>query len=130
VDFSTKFVMNLQSFHSFCLVLLAFLFVHEARADISDDECGVWVDEETTTIAAVTDKPANVSTPKGSKRDEYFRKRVVKKSLVIVFDGTSSMTDDLAQMREAAKEIISSLSARKDKPIKNYVLTVFKDPSE
>ena len=111
-------------------VLLAITFlIISVKSDISEDECGAWVEEEATTIASSIDKPKFISaTPKMSKSDEYFRKRVPKKSLVIVFDGTSSMTDDLNQMRNAAKEIITNLSSRKDKPIKNYVLTVFKDP--
>lgn len=106
-----------------------FFLISSVKSDVSDDECGPWVEEETTTIMSSTDKPNVASTtPKTSKRDDIFRKRIPKKSLVIVFDGTSSMTDDLNQMRDAAKEIITNLSSRKDKPIKNYVLTVFKDP--
>lgn len=97
------------------------------KSDISDDECGIFAEEETTAVASSTDK-AVVSTQK--PKTDYFKKRIPKKSLLIVFDGTSSMTDDLVQMREAAKQIVNNLSTHPDKPIKNYVLTVFKDPGK
>lgn len=40
------------------------------------------------------------------------------------------MHDDLAQLRSGAHEIINDLSSREDSPIFNYVLVVFRDPSE
>lgn len=52
-----------------------------------------------------------------------------QKSLLIVFDGTESMGDDLKQMVPAAKQIIERFNDRKKKPIRNFVLTVFQDPS-
>ena len=51
-----------------------------------------------------------------------------QKSLLIVFDGTLSMTKDLEQLRIAAREIINDFSNRKDNSIYNYVLVVFRDP--
>lgn len=119
--------MKCLTFYGSLTIGLCIFLITTVKSDISDDECGVWEDEETTTIANSPDKPANISsTAKLSKRDEYFAKR--KKSLVIVFDGTGSMHDDLVQMRDAAKEIVNSLLAKEDKPIKNFVLVVFKDP--
>lgn len=64
--------------------------------------------------------------------DEDFqdRPRDDQKSLLIVFDATGSMHDDLEQLRSGAKEIIHELSARTDNPIFNYILVVFRDPGE
>ena len=109
------------------VILLLFNGFKVVKSDISDDECGVLVEEETTTVKSSTDKPLN-NFAKRNGTD--FKKRIKKKSLLIVFDGTSSMTDDLVQMRDAAKEIISNLAQIKEKPIRNYVLVVFKDPGE
>lgn len=40
------------------------------------------------------------------------------------------MHDDLQQLRSGAEEIIHEFSTREDSPIFNYVLVVFRDPSE
>lgn len=53
-----------------------------------------------------------------------------QKSLLIVFDGTGSMGNNLAQLKPIAKEIVNDYSARDDKPIYDYILTVFNDPSK
>lgn len=53
-----------------------------------------------------------------------------QRSLIIVFDATGSMSDDLAQVRPATNDIIKTYSDHPDKPIKNYILSVFHDPSE
>lgn len=64
-------------------------------------------------------------TPTNQKRP-----RADQKSLLIIFDGTGSMHDDLQQLRSGAQEIINDLSSRNDSPIFNYVLVVYRDPSE
>lgn len=51
-------------------------------------------------------------------------------SLMIAFDSTASMGDDLAQLRAAALEIVDDFYARADNPIYNYILTFFNDPCE
>lgn len=56
--------------------------------------------------------------------------RVDQRSLLIIFDGTSSMGGDLVQLRSAAQEIINEFSNRKDNPIFNYILVVFRDPGK
>lgn len=53
-----------------------------------------------------------------------------QKSLLIIFDGTGSMSTDLAQLKTAAKKIVVDYAAQEDKPIFNYVLDVFRDPGE
>jgi hypothetical protein len=53
-----------------------------------------------------------------------------QKSLLIIFDATASMGDDLAQLRAAALDIINDFSSRADNPIYNYVLVVFRDPGK
>lgn len=58
------------------------------------------------------------------------RPRPDQKSLLIVFDATGSMHDDLEQLRAGAQEIITEFSAREDNPIYNYVLVVYRDPSK
>ena len=52
-----------------------------------------------------------------------------QKSLLIVFDGTVSMTEDLKQVRIAAREIINFFAKRPENSIYNYVLVVFRDPN-
>lgn len=105
--------------------MLLSIKVLNVKTDISDDECGIEVEDVNDVPTGSTDNPIAVGVK--PKTDNY-RKRIPQKSLLIVFDGTSSMNDDLAQMRDAAKEIMTNLSSRKDKPIKNYVLSVFRDP--
>ena len=58
------------------------------------------------------------------------RPRPGQRSLLIIFDGTKSMTKDLEQLRLAATQIINELSMRRDNPIFNYVLVVFRDPGK
>lgn len=53
-----------------------------------------------------------------------------QKSLLIVFDGTGSMDNNLAQLKPIVEDIIKEYSSRADKPIYNYVLTVFNDPGK
>lgn len=65
-----------------------------------------------------------------SKNDYRDRPRPDQKSLLIVFDATGSMHDDLEQLRSGAQEIINELSVREDNPIYNYVLVVYRDPSK
>lgn len=50
-----------------------------------------------------------------------------QKSLIIVFDGTGSMSGDLKQLQQATAEIITYFASQKSNPIYNYVLVVFKD---
>jgi hypothetical protein len=110
--------MKQSSFSLLQSVLIYVFIVHlkVINGDISDDECGVY---ETKAIK----QPSEPFT------DQTFqRRKVVQKSLLIVFDGTGSMSNDLQEMREAAKEIVGTYSGGKDNPIKNYVLTVFQDP--
>lgn len=104
-------------FHVSFLVCL--LFINSSHGDISDDECGIYVAQ-------------SVKEPSGPPvaLENFHRKKIIQKSLLIVFDGTGSMGDDLGQMVPAAKEIIESFSSRKENPIKNYVLVVFQDPSK
>jgi len=49
-------------------------------------------------------------------------------SLVIVFDATGSMVDDLEQLRQGAKMIIEKITKRDDNPIYNYIFVPFRDP--
>ena len=51
-----------------------------------------------------------------------------QKSLIIAFDGTASMTEDLKQVRIAARDIVNDFASRPQKSIYNYVLVVFRDP--
>uniref|UniRef100_A0A1Q3FR61 Putative axon guidance receptor dscam n=1 Tax=Culex tarsalis TaxID=7177 RepID=A0A1Q3FR61_CULTA len=51
-----------------------------------------------------------------------------QRSLVIVFDATGSMLDDLHQLREGAKLIIDEITQLKNNPIYNYVFVPFRDP--
>lgn len=53
-----------------------------------------------------------------------------QKDLLIVFDATGSMRTDLAQLREAAIEIVKDLSNKEQDPINKYVLSVFRDPGK
>ena len=63
-----------------------------------------------------------------SKNDFKDRPRPDQRSLLIVFDATGSMHDDLAGLRGAVQEIVKEFSARQDNPIYNYVLVVYRDP--
>ena len=58
------------------------------------------------------------------------RARPDQKSLLIVFDTTGSMSSDLEQLKNGAKDIVRTFSAKSSDPIFNYVLSLFNDPSE
>lgn len=73
---------------------------------------------------------ASTHSNDGDKLSSKSRPRPDQKSLLIVFDGTGSMHDDLQQLRSGAQEIINDLSSRNDSPIFNYALVVYRDPSE
>lgn len=49
-------------------------------------------------------------------------------TLAFVFDITGSMFDDLVQVIEGAARIFSTILARREKAIYNYVLVPFHDP--
>lgn len=51
-------------------------------------------------------------------------------SLAFVFDSTGSMWDDLVQVKIGAERIMATMLERPDKPIYNYVLVPFHDPSK
>ncbi|XP_035900028.1 hemicentin-1-like [Anopheles stephensi] len=51
-----------------------------------------------------------------------------QRSLVIVFDATGSMLDDLQQLRDAARLIIAEITQRDTNPIFNYIFVPFRDP--
>ncbi len=55
------------------------------------------------------------------------RAETPKRSLIFVCDATRSMKEDLKQLREGADKIVDKLSGLKEHPIKNYVLSVFRD---
>jgi hypothetical protein len=101
------------------------------------NECEFFQDRETTTEQGQTTTVMTTVNPgpgPGPDPDTTTEGPSVlpkaQKSLLICFDSTGSMTDDLNEMRDAAKQIVGDFSARADKPIKNYVLSVFNDPGK
>jgi hypothetical protein len=102
------------------ILCLNFKFVH---SDISDDECGI-IKEGVAMTHALIITTENSLKPKLKNKTKINFKR----SLLIIFDSTGSMNDDLVQLRSAAKEIVANFSAIEENPITNYVLSVFNDP--
>lgn len=51
-------------------------------------------------------------------------------SLVIVFDTTWSMDDDLQELRAGAEYIVKEMMKKSQNPIYNYVFAPFNDPCE
>lgn len=51
-------------------------------------------------------------------------------SLVIVFDGTVTMYEDLQKLRQEAQAILQRLNNRGNDPIYNYIFVSTRDPSE
>lgn len=93
--------MNLRNKKIFCSVLLCYLLTLISASD----------NEQQLQAFRANDQP-----------------KPNQKSLVFIFDGTSSMTRDLEQLRTAAKQIVNELSLREDNPIFNYILVIFRDP--
>lgn len=52
------------------------------------------------------------------------------RSLVIIFDTTWSMDDDLQELKRGAAYIVKEMMKRTDNPIYNYVFVPFNDPCE
>lgn len=52
------------------------------------------------------------------------------RSLVIVFDTTWSMDDDLLELRAGAAHIVREMMKKEKNPIYNYVFVPFNDPCE
>lgn len=52
------------------------------------------------------------------------------RSLVIVFDTTWSMDDDLQELRLGAAQIVKEMLKKDTNPIYNYVFVPFNDPCE
>lgn len=52
------------------------------------------------------------------------------RSLVIVFDTTWSMDDDLQELRAGAAHIVREMMKKEKNPIYNYVFVPFNDPCE
>ncbi|XP_058450901.1 hemicentin-1-like [Malaya genurostris] len=80
-----------------------------------------------------TPKITNILIPKLSEKLSSIRKSYEapaegQRSLVIVFDATGSMLDDLKQLRDGAKLIIDEITHLKSNPIYNYVFVPFRDP--
>uniref|UniRef100_A0A182PLL3 Hemicentin-1 n=1 Tax=Anopheles epiroticus TaxID=199890 RepID=A0A182PLL3_9DIPT len=63
-----------------------------------------------------------------TRRESLLPPKEGQRSLVIVFDATGSMLDDLQQLREAARLIIAEITQRDSNPIYNYVFVPFRDP--
>nr|XP_040222077.2 hemicentin-1-like [Anopheles coluzzii] len=63
-----------------------------------------------------------------TRRESLLPPKEGQRSLVIVFDATGSMLDDLQQLRDAARRIIAEITQRDSNPIYNYVFVPFRDP--
>lgn len=103
--------------------VVVLLLVKPVKLDISDVVCAEYLKVDIKNDGNNSTDNAGVTSP-----TQNLPKRVEKKSLLIVFDGTNSMGDDLEQMRSAASDIVNNLSNKTNQPIKNYVLSVFRDP--
>lgn len=68
----------------------------------------------------------NKNTMDVVSQDNY--RKLGQTSLVIVFDGTGSMTNCLVQLRHGAKLIIDKFANSDANPIYNYVFVPFRDP--
>lgn len=51
-------------------------------------------------------------------------------SLVIVFDTTASMSDDLVELRTGAAYIVRNVMNKTNSPIYNYIFVPFNDPGK
>lgn len=52
------------------------------------------------------------------------------RSLLIVFDTTASMRDDLQELRQGAAYIVNELKKKEKNPIYNFIFVPFHDPCE
>lgn len=123
-------------------------FVNESESTAADNACNSNYDKRIAVDVIFFDKHLNETAVDELDRvwfpmlyDNDVNKKVKRnipnnlprpdqRSLLIIFDGTASMWDDLQQLRNSAKRIVAELSTRDDNPIFNYVLVIFRDPSE
>uniref|UniRef100_A0AAG5CQZ0 Cell adhesion molecule n=1 Tax=Anopheles atroparvus TaxID=41427 RepID=A0AAG5CQZ0_ANOAO len=78
-------------------------------------------------------RPTNVLLPDlnrtlAAHRESLLPPKHGQRSLVIVFDATGSMLDDLQQLRDAARLIIAEITHKDSNPIFNYIFVPFRDP--
>lgn len=101
-----------------------------ARQNDYDDYYQSRDDSTEVVVAALTGEPHSVKQISWASSDNGLEPALGQTSLVIVFDGTTSMFDDLQQLKMGAKSIIQEVNARERNPIFNYVFVPFRDPSE
>lgn len=116
-----------EFWHTMAVVLIISLCGMVASAELFNQ-----IDNDTTSLMLEDfESVSNYRTHvKRENRNDYESPRPDQRSLLIVFDATGSMHDDLEQLRAGAQEIINEFSVRADNPIYNYVLVVYRDPSK
>lgn len=120
--------MNSSAFCILAFVAFAAILMDSiqiALCDISDTECGVLNEIESNKLLAQNSTDNTPESPNRSQ-NELFRRPAAKKSLMIIFDGTGSMGDDLVGLGGAANEIVQFLSKKEDQAIENYIFAVFR----
>lgn len=70
------------------------------------------------------------SPPTADKDNAALEPAPGQTSLVIVFDGTTTMYEDLQKLRQEAQAVIQKLNNRGNDPIYNYIFVSTRDPSE
>lgn len=112
-----------------CFVAFVVILLNNIRialSDISDDECGIFHEFESNKLSTLNSTD-NAAESLNRSKNELYRRAVPKKSLIIIFDGTGSMGDDLIGLGGAAKEIVNFLSKKEENVIEDYIFAVFRN---
>lgn len=75
-------------------------------------------------------EPDNAKSADTGIKGATIKPKPGQSSLVIIFDGTGSMLDDLKQLQKGARDIIEEITKRENNPIYNYIFIPFRDPGE
>lgn len=106
----------------------------ETRLSTDENNCLDVKENERFVLSIIidsnTDSIKRQINPFSLNFSELYVPRSDQTSLIIVFDGTASMSSSLVQLRSSAQKIVNEFANKENNPIYNYIFVPFRDPGE